>query len=230
MEKNTIKEWASDDQPRQKLLTKGVENLSDSELLAILINHGIPGKSALSLAKELLLHCKNDLNAMGNMSVRSICKLKIKGLGEAKAISITAALELGLRRHQLIVKKDIIKSSQDIAEFLRAKLAHKQQEIFAVLFLNRGNRVIAMETVSEGGITGTVVDIRIILKKAVLHDAVSIILCHNHPSGNLQPSRADEMITQKIKEAAAFFDIRLLDHIIVSIDGHYSFADEGKLG
>ncbi len=109
-------------------------------------------------------------------------------------------------------------------------MAHKQKEIFAVLFLNRANRVIALETVSEGGITGTVVDIRIILKKAVLHDAVSIVLCHNHPSGNLQPSRADELITQKIKEAAAFFDIRLLDHIIVSTDGHYSFADEGKLG
>lgn len=230
MEKNTIKEWASDDQPRQKLLTKGVESLSDSELLAILINHGIPGKSALALAKELLLYCKNDLNNMGNMSVRSICKLGIKGLGEAKAISITAALELGLRRHQLTVKKDIIKSSKDIAEFLRAKLAHKMREIFAVLFLNRANRMISLETISEGGITGTVVDIRIILKKAVLHDAVSIVLCHNHPSGNLQPSRADEIITYKIKEAAAFFDIRLLDHIIVSIDGYYSFADEGKLG
>lgn len=230
MEKNTIKEWASDDQPRQKLLSKGVENLSDSELLAILINHGIPGKSALSLAKELLQHCRNDLNNMGNMSVKSICKLGIKGLGEAKAISITAALELGLRRHQLIVKKDTVKSSQDIAEFLRAKLAHKTKEIFAVLFLNRANRVIALETISEGGITGTVVDIRIIMKKAVMHDAISIIICHNHPSGNLQPSRADEMITQKIKEAALLFDIRLLDHIIVSIDGHYSFADEGKLG
>lgn len=229
MEKNTIKEWASDDQPRQKLLTKGVENLSDSELLAILINHGIPGKSALSLARELLLHCKNDLNIMGSMSVQSICKLRIKGLGEAKAISITAALEIGLRRHQLTVKKDIIKSSRDIAEFLRAKLVHKAQEIFAILLLNRANRVITMETVSEGGITGTVVDIRIILKKAVLHDAVSIVLCHNHPSGNLQPSKADELITHKIKEAAALFDIGLLDHIIVSVDGYFSFADEGRL-
>ncbi len=230
MEKNTIKDWASDDQPRQKLLIKGVESLSDSELLAILINHGVPGKSALVLAKELLLHCRNNLNTLGNMSVPSICKLGIKGLGEAKAISITAALEIGLRRHQLIVKKDIIKNSQDIAEFLRAKLAHKQQEIFVALFLNRANRVIALETISEGGITGTVVDIRIILKKAVLHDAISIVLCHNHPSGNLEPSRADEMITYKIKEAAALFDICLLDHIIVSTDGHYSFADEGKLG
>lgn len=230
MEKNTIKDWASDDQPRQKLLTKGVETLSDSELLAILINHGIPGKSALSLAKELLLHCKNDLNTLGAMSVKSICKLRIKGFGEAKAIAITAALELGLRRHQLIVKRDVIKSSSDIAEFLRAKMAHKTKEIFAVLYLNRANRVIALETISEGGITGTVVDIRIILKKAVLHEAVSMVLCHNHPSGNLQPSRADELITQKIKDAAAFFDILLLDHIIVSIDGHYSFADEGRLG
>ncbi|MFN3666144.1 MAG: RadC family protein [Sediminibacterium sp.] len=229
MQRNTIKEWASDDQPRQKLLLKGAENLSDSELLAILINHGIPGKSALSLAKELLQHCNNDLNSMGNLSVPSICKLGIKGLGAAKAISIAAALELGLRRHQLIVKKEVVKSSKDVAEFLRAKIAHKGHEVFLVLYLNHGNRIISMDTISEGGITATVVDIRLLLKKAVLNDATSILLCHNHPSGNLQPSKADEQITGKIKDAAMFFDIKLLDHIIVSTDGYFSFADEGLL-
>ncbi len=229
MQKNTIKQWASDDQPRQKLLLKGAENLSDSELLAILINHGIPGKSALSLAKELLQLCKNDLHSMGNLSVQSICKLGIKGLGAAKAISIAAALELGLRRHQLIVKKEVVKSSKDVAEFLRAKIAHKAHEVFLVLYLNHGNRIISIDTISEGGITATVVDIRLILKKAVLNDATSILLCHNHPSGNLQPSKADEQITAKIKDAASFFDIKLLDHIIVSTDGYYSFADEGLL-
>nr|WP_294993612.1 DNA repair protein RadC [uncultured Sediminibacterium sp.] len=229
MQRNTIKEWASDDQPRQKLLLKGAENLSDSELLAILINHGIPGKSALSLAKELLQHCNNDLNSMGNLSVPSMCKLGIKGFGAAKAISIAAALELGLRRHQLIVKKEVVKSSKDVAEFLRAKIAHKGHEVFLVLYLNHGNRIISMDTISEGGITATVVDIRLLLKKAVLNDATSILLCHNHPSGNLQPSKADEQITGKIKDAAMFFDIKLLDHIIVSTDGYFSFADEGLL-
>lgn len=229
MQKNTIKDWASDDQPRQKLLQKGVESLSNSELLAILINNGIPGKSALDLSKELLAACKNDLNTMGHLSVKSICKLGIKGLGEAKAIYITAALELGLRRHLNSVKKETIKSSADIAGYLRAKLAHKSKEVFGVLFLNRSNRVIAFEQISEGGITGTVVDVRILLKKALLHDTVSIVICHNHPSGNLEPSSADDMITQKIREAGLLLDIRLLDHIIVSTDGYYSFADEGRL-
>lgn len=229
MQKNTIKDWAADDQPRQKLLLKGAENLSDSELLAILINNGVPGKSALELAKELLAKCNQDLNTMGRCSVQSLCKLKVKGLGQAKAIHITAALELGLRRHISNVKKEVIRSSGDIADYLRAKLAHKAKEVFGVLFLNRSNKVIAFEQISEGGITGTVVDIRIILKKALLHESVSMVICHNHPSGSLDPSTADEMITQKIKEAGLLLDIRLLDHIIVSTEGHYSFADHSKI-
>lgn len=229
MEKNTIKDWATDDQPRQKLLQKGVDNLSDSELLAILINNGIPGKSALDLAKELLAACGNDLNRIGRLSVQSICKLKIKGLGEAKAINITAALELGLRRHLITVKKEVIRNSADIAAYLRGKLAHKSKEVFSILFLNRSNRIIAFEQISEGGITGTIVDIRILLKKALMHDAVSIVICHNHPSGNLEPSSADDSITKKVKEACILLDIRLLDHIIVSTEGYYSFADEGRL-
>ena len=161
--------------------------------------------------------------------MQSLCKLKIKGLGQAKAIHIIAALELGLRRHISTVKKEVIRSSGDIADYLRAKLAHKAKEVFGVLFLNRSNRVIAFEQISEGGITGTVVDIRIILKKALLHESVSMVICHNHPSGSLDPSTADEMITQKIKEAGLLLDIRLLDHIIVSTEGHYSFADHGKI-
>ncbi len=229
MQRNTIKHWATDDQPRQKLLLKGAENLSDSELLAILINNGVPGKSALELAKDLLARCNQDLNTMGRCSVQSLCKLKIKGLGQAKAIHITAALELGLRRHISNVRKEVIRSSEDIADYLRAKLAHKTKEVFGVIFLNRSNKVIAFEQISEGGITGTVVDIRIILKKALLHESVSMVICHNHPSGNLEPSVADEMITQKIKDAGLLLDIRLLDHIIVSTEGHYSFADHGKL-
>ena len=154
-------------------------------------------------------------------------KLKVKGIGEAKAISIAAALELGIRRDAAYKKKDVITHSKDIADFLRAKLQYKKHEVFAVIFLTRSNKITHYEVVSEGGITGTVADPRIIIKKALAHDAVSIILCHNHPSGNVKPSRQDEDLTLKIKNAAMLFDIKVIDHIIVSEDGYYSFADEG---
>jgi DNA repair protein RadC len=156
--------------------------------------------------------------------------MKIKGVGEAKAITIAAALELGRRRQEApLMAKNMIGSSSDIAAYLQGKFRDLRREVFAVLFLNRSNKINHFEVVSEGGITGTVADPRIILRKALEHDAVSIILCHNHPSGSLKPSRADEQLTNKIKDAAAFFDIKLLDHIIVSENGYYSFADDGLL-
>ncbi|MEP7318564.1 MAG: DNA repair protein RadC, partial [Panacibacter sp.] len=159
--------------------------------------------------------------------IKEMLKLKVKGIGNAKAITIAAALELGIRKDAAYKKKDVILKSRDIAEFLRAKLQHKKHEVFAVIFLNRANKVNHYEVISEGGITGTVADPRIILKKALAHDAVNLILCHNHPSGSIKPSQADEMITKKIVDAAAFLDIKVLDHIIVSEEGYYSFADEG---
>ena len=171
---------------------------------------------------------KDNLMEMGKLSVREL--MKIKGIGEAKAISIVAALELGRRRQSsLPAVKSIVTCSSDIARFLQAKLQDQRREVFAVLFLNRSNKINHFEIVSEGGITGTVADPRIILRRALEEDAVSIILCHNHPSGSLKPSRADEQLTGKIRDAARLMDIQVLDHIIVSDSGYYSFADEGLL-
>ena len=229
MPNTSIKNWAVDDRPREKMLLKGYSALSNAELLAILINNGTRKKSAVDVAKELLTAVGNDLQKLGKLSVKEIIKLNVKGIGEAKAISIASALELGLRRDVSEKKLDIVIQSKDAAEYLRAKLKYMSHEVFAVVFLNRANKIKHYEIISEGGITGTVADPRIILKKALENDAVSIILCHNHPSGSIKPSRADEDLTQKIKEAASYFDIKVLDHIIVSDEGYYSFADEGLL-
>ncbi len=229
MPNTSIKNWAVDDRPREKLLLKGNNVLSNAELIAILIINGTKDKSAVDVAKSLLSAVDNDLQKLGKLSVKEIIKLKVKGIGEAKAISIAAALELGLRRDVAEKKLDTVIQSRDVAEYLRAQFKFKKHEIFAVLYLNRANKIKHSEIISEGGITGTVADPRIILKKALENDAVSIILCHNHPSGNLKPSRADEELTKKISEAASYFDIKVLDHIIVSEDGYYSFADEGIL-
>ncbi len=229
MEGTTIKHWAEDDRPREKMLLKGIDSLSNAELLAILINNGTRDKSAVDVAKELLALVNNDLQRLGKMSIKEILKLKVKGIGQAKAISIIAALELGIRKDAAYKKKEVILKSKDIADYLQAKLQHKKHEVFAVIFLNMANKVTHFEVISEGGITGTVADPRIILKKALAHDAVNIILCHNHPSGSIKPSRADEEITRKINEAAKFLDIKVLDHIIVSEEGYYSFADEGLI-
>jgi DNA repair protein RadC len=229
MPENSIKNWAVDDRPREKLLLKGNAALSNAELLAILINNGTKDQSAVDVSKALLKAVDNDLQKLGKMSVKEMLKLKIKGIGEAKAVSIAAALELGLRRDVADKKPDVVIESRDVAEYLRAQHKFRKHEIFAVLYLNRANKIKHSEIISEGGITGTVADPRIILKKALENDAVSIILCHNHPSGSTRPSRADEELTKKIAEAAALIDIKVLDHIIVSEDGYYSFADEGLL-
>jgi DNA repair protein RadC len=229
MEKQSIKNWAVDDRPREKLALNGADSLSNSELLAILINNGTQDKSAVDLAKELLASVGNNLQKLAGLSVKEMVNLKIKGLGPAKAITIAAALELGVRRSMADNKKEVIQSSRDIANYLKAQLQYKKHEVFAVVFLNRSNKINHYEIISEGGITGTVADPRIILKKALEHDAVSLVLCHNHPSGSLRPSRQDEELTLKIKEASKFFDIKVLDHIIVSEEGYYSFADEGIL-
>jgi len=226
--KHSIKRWAKDDRPREKLLLRGSENLSNSELLAILIHNGTREKSAVDLGKDVLKLGKDNLNELGKLTIKEL--MKIKGIGEAKAITIAAALELGRRRHaSASLEKAIITTSTDMANYLRSALKDYRHEVFAVVFLNRANKVNHFEIISEGGITGTVADPRIILKKALDADAVSIILSHNHPSGSLKPSRADEELTLKIKEAAKYFDIRVIDHIIVSEEGYYSFSDEGIL-
>jgi len=227
-QKYSIKNWAKDDRPREKLLRKNPKALSDSELLAILINNGTPEKSAIDLAKDVLLLGKNNLNHLGRLTIKDL--MKIKGIGEAKAITIMAALELGRRRQaSMALEKPVIKGSHNIALYLQALLKDYQNEVFAVVFLNQANRIKHFEIISEGGITSTVADPRIILKKALEEDAVSLILCHNHPSGNIMPSKADEELTARIKEAARYFDIKVLDHIIVSYSGYFSFADQGML-
>lgn len=226
--KYSIKDWAKDDRPREKLLTKGAENLSNSELLAILIQKGTRQKSAVDLAKEVLKLGKDNLNELGKMSVREL--MKVKGIGSAKAITIAASLELGRRRqaYELPQKKSIA-ASADIADYLQTAFKDYRHEVFAVIFLNKANRIIHFEVISEGGITGTIADPRIILKRALEENAVGIILCHNHPSGSLKPSYADTRLTKKIKDAALLLDIEVLDHMIVSEEGYYSFADDGML-
>lgn len=227
-QKYSIKQWAKDDRPREKLRDKGAEILSNSELIAILIHNGTRQKSAVELAQEVLRLGKDNLNELGKLSVKEL--MKIKGIGEAKAVAIAAALELGRRRQATpVLDRDRVATSSEVARFLQTKLKDYHHEVFAVLFLNQANKVNHFEIVSEGGITGTVADPRVILKKALEENAVSLVLCHNHPSGSLKPSRADEELTQKIKEAAKYFDIKVLDHVIVSEEGYYSFADEGIL-
>ena len=224
----SIKAWAEDDRPREKLLSKSPSSLTDSELLAILIGQGTREKNAVDLAKELLYSVKNNLNELGRLEVHDL--LKLNGIGKAKAVIILAALELGRRRHGIsALEKPVVRDSRQVAGYLRVMLQDQNREVFAVIFLNQANRVNHFEIVSQGGITGTVADPRLILRKALESHAVNMILCHNHPSGNLKPSKADEELTYKIREAARFFDIKVIDHIIVSNDGYFSFADEGMM-
>ena len=224
----SIKNWAMDDRPREKLLHKGPVNLSDSELLAILINNGNKEKSAVDLAKEILQMGNNNLNELGKFSLQEY--QRIKGIGLAKAITIAAAIELG-RRRQLapFLKKTVFRKSEDIAQFIRTSIKDYTYEVFGVVYLNRSNKVNHFEIISSGGISGTVVDTRIILKKAIEHGATSIVLCHNHPSGNLKPSKSDEELTKKIKEASKYHDIEVIDQMIVSEEGYFSFSDDGLL-
>lgn len=224
----SIKTWATDDRPREKLLTKGATALSNSELLAILINNGSKNRSAVDLAKEILKLGRDNLNELGKLTLNDF--KKINGIGDAKSIIIAAALELGRRRHTGDnLDKIVIKESKDVAKYLQTQLKDYTYEVFAVLFLNQANKINHFEIVSKGGITGTVADPRIILKKALDNNATSLVLCHNHPSGNLRPSKADEELTKKIAEAARYLDIKVIDHIIVSEEGFYSFADDGLI-
>jgi DNA repair protein RadC len=225
---SSIKNWSVDDRPREKMQAKGALAMSNSELLAILINNGNKEKSALEIAKDVLALGQNNLNELGKLSIKDLQKLK--GIGEAKAITIVAALELGRRRQSSdLLSKTVVRTSGEIANYLKAVLKDYTHEVFAVVFLNRANKIISFQIISTGGLTGTVADPRVILKKAIEAEATSIVLSHNHPSGSLKPSRADEELTQKIKQASTFLDIKVVDHIIVSDEGYFSFADEGLL-
>lgn len=224
----TIKDWALEDRPREKLLGKGINSLTDAELIAILIGSGNRNESAVELAKKILKGVKNNLNELGKLTIEDL--MASKGIGEAKAVTIIAALELGRRRKQAdIMEKKKISGSKDVFEFFQPVLADLPYEEFWILLLNRSNKIIEKFKISQGGISGTVIDVRMILKNAVEKLASSIILCHNHPSGNLQPSEADKKITTKLKDAANIMDMQVLDHLIITDSSFYSFADEGIL-
>jgi DNA repair protein RadC len=225
---SSIKQWAEDDRPREKLLLKGRAALSDAELLAILINTGNKNESALDLGRKVLSLSNNDLNALGKLTITEL--KQIKGIGEAKAITLAAALELGRRRKEAAPKgKPILNSSRKCYDELHPMLTDMNYEEFWVLYLNRKNELIKPLQISKGGVAGTVVDVRLILKSAIECLASYIVLGHNHPSGNLKPSEADLKITKQIKEAAKLIDMQLIDHIIVGNNNYYSFADEGSL-
>jgi len=221
----SIKNWADDDKPREKLLHKGRAVLSDAELIAILIGSGSKQESAVELSKRILASVGNNLNELGKLSIKQL--MKFKGIGEAKAISIAAALEVGRRRRgEEAIKISKIKSSQDVFELLQPIIGELSHEEFWIIYLNNSNKVLHKEQLSKGGITGTLVDVRLVLKQALENGAVGLVLAHNHPSGTLKPSVADKQITKKLKEAGKALDIVVLDHLIITQKAYFSFADE----
>lgn len=228
MSKLTIKEWSEEDQPREKLMFKGKSVLSNAELIAILIGSGNNEQSAVELSKHILDSVDHNLSSLSKLSIHDL--LKFKGIGEAKAISIIAALELGRRRKDSEApERNKISSSADAYNYMYESLVDVAHEEFWTIYLNRANIIIKKEKTTSGGITGTVVDARLIFKTAVEHLACGIILVHNHPSGNKEPSQADKQLTQKLKEAGKLLDIPVIDHIIFTDNGYFSFADEGLI-
>ncbi|MBQ8424036.1 MAG: DNA repair protein RadC [Coprobacter sp.] len=227
--KLSITDLPLEDRPREKLMLKGARALSSAELIAILIGSGNRHETAVELSQRILNRADNSLNTLGKFSVKELIA-DFDGVGEAKAVSIIAALELGRRRKsEEAAVLPRITSSREAYNLMYEKLTDLPQEEFWVVMLNAANRVIDMQQVSRGGITATLVDVKLLLKPVILQQASAIMLFHNHPSGNLQPSRADNELTQKIKSAAALFDIRVLDHIIVADTAYYSYSDEGAL-
>jgi DNA repair protein RadC len=221
-----ITNWSEDDKPREKLMLKGKSALSDAELIAIMIGSGSRNESAVGLSKRILASVDNNLNALGKLSLSQL--MNFKGIGEAKAISIMAAMELGRRRRaEEAVELKKITSSKMIFELMQPIIGELPHEEFWVLYLNNSNKVLSKSQQGKGGITGTLVDTRLVFKTALELGATALILCHNHPSGTLTPSDADKQITRKLKAAGQNMDIQVLDHVIVAENGYYSFNDEG---
>jgi len=220
--------WAVEERPREKVMANGIQYLSDAELLAILLGSGTRNQTAVGLARIILKSAGNSLQELGRQSISEL--IRIKGVGPAKAITLLAAMELGRRRAGMQhAEKLPVKSSQTVFKIFHPLLGDLDHEEFWLLMLNRANRVLGRYKVSQGGLSGTVIDTRIILKKALDNLASSIIVCHNHPSGNMQPSEADVQITGKLKKAAEMLEIKLLDHVIIADKSYFSFADEGLI-
>ncbi|MDG1174397.1 MAG: DNA repair protein RadC [Flavobacteriales bacterium] len=228
IEKLSIKNWSEEDQPREKLMAKGRQVLSDAELLAILIGSGNRSESAIELCKRILNDSQNNINQLAKLSVNDL--MKYRGIGEAKAISIVAALELGRRRKsEAVLDKVQVTSSQHLYEYIKPVLEDLPHEEFWIVLLSRANKIIGKQLIGRGGISETTADIKLIFKKSIESLASAIILAHNHPSGNLKPSQSDLNLTKKIKDAAKLFDISILDHLIIGDGNYYSFNDEGVL-
>jgi DNA repair protein RadC len=224
----SIKNWSQDDQPREKLRDKGKAALSDAELVAILIGSGNRDESAVALCKRILASVDNNLNALGKLSIKQL--MEFKGIGEAKAITIAAAMELGRRRRgEDALYQQKITSSMSVFELMQPILGELPHEEFWIIYMNNSNKVIQKDQLSKGGITGTLVDVRLVLKKALEVGATGIILVHNHPSGTLKPSEADKQLTKKLKAAGESLDIKVLDHLIITEKAYFSFADDNLL-
>jgi len=226
--KLSIKSWAEEDRPREKLLLKGQSALTNAELIAILIGSGTRKLSAVEVAQKILAGSQNNLNVLGKQSVKDLCQYQ--GIGPAKAISIIAALEMGKRRQKsTVLERKQIKSSHDGYAFFQPIIGDLPHEEFWMLILDRSNKIMGSERVSIGGVAGTVADVKIIFKKALDCLASSIIVAHNHPSGNLRPSEADKSLTKKVYQAGKILDVSVLDHLIITENGYFSFADEGMM-
>lgn len=224
----SIKSWALDDRPREKMMLKGKGALSDAELLAIIMGSGNKKETAVDLAKRILSDVKNNWHELGRLDISELCEYK--GIGEAKAISIITALEIGRRKAtQLALEKPKITESKKAFEILHPLMADLSTEEFYVIFLNQANKVISVDKISTGGITSTVVDVRMVFIKALEKKATAIIVSHNHPSGNLTPSMADKRLTTELRKAGDLLNIRLLDHLIITQTEYLSFADEAML-
>lgn len=224
----SINKWAIEDRPREKLMQKGAESLTNAELLAILIGSGSTQESAVDLMKRILNDCNNNLNTLGKKTIRQLTEYN--GVGEAKAVSILAACELGKRRQREEAEKRAdMKSSMAIYEYMLPQLQDSNVEEAWVVLLNQNCKLIKAERISRGGISETAVDVRVIMREALLNNATVIALCHNHPSGNARPSRDDDSLTVRVKEACRTMRIHLADHIIITDGAYYSYADEGRL-
>ena len=224
----SIKSWAEDDRPREKLLSKGKQALSDAELIAILIGSGSRNESAVELSKRILASINNNLSSLGKLSVTDL--MKFKGIGEAKAISIITALELGRRRRlEEALELPKITGSKAIFDIMQPLIGEIATEEFWIIYLNNSNKILHKSQLSSGGLTGTVVDVRLVFKKAVEINSTAIILCHNHPSGNTKPSDADIQLTKKMKLGGETLDVKVLDHVIITEKAYFSFADEGLI-